>query len=323
MYSLTRELTRDEISSYHTAGVVLLRQVLDLKAVNALRRCIDEAVATLGTSGNGYDLSQLTRAHQYNDTSTIAQQSGGQHDVAAILNHIAASGNQMLFDDPGSGRTGRFALDTAVSARIKEFRRFVTRGAGAQIAAALLDVDTVRFYGDQIFVKEPGTRERTAYHQDASYFEIDGDQCCVLWIPADPVRLEHGAMRYVRGSHREGKLYKPNVFVAQTPLPGSEGDLLPDIEGHEEDYDIVYFDVEPGDLIVHHYKTIHGTGGNLSRYQVRRAASVRYTGDDIRFKSRPGVPRQLHHRHRLNDGDALSGPDFPVVWQREARVDAA
>jgi ectoine hydroxylase-related dioxygenase (phytanoyl-CoA dioxygenase family) len=89
------------------------------------------------------------------------------------------------------------------------------------------------------------------------------------------------------------------------------------------DYDIVHFDVEPGDVIVHHYRTIHGAGGNHSRYQVRRAASLRYCGDDIRFETRPWAPKQLHHTQRLSDGDPLSDPDFPVVWTRRRAQEAA
>ena len=174
----------------------------------------------------------------------------------------------------------------------------------------------MNFLGDQIFVKEPQTREKTAFHQDASYFEIEGDQCCVFWIPVDPVTKRNGGMEYVRGSHR-GRLYAPNVFVSRTRLPGSEGELLPDIEANPANYDIVSFDVEPGDMLVHNYKTIHGAGGNLSRYQVRRAASLRYCGDDIRFRTRPGAPVQLHHTGRLEDGSPLGGPDYPEVWCRK------
>jgi len=98
---------------------------------------------------------------------------------------------------------------------------------------------------------------------------------------------------------------------------------LPDIESNLDDYDIVHFDVEPGDVIVHHYRTIHGTGGNQSRYQVRRAASIRYCGDDIRFKERPWAPPQLHHTTRLKTGDPLDGPDFPVVWERPLEIPGA
>ena len=322
MSKLARSITKDEIAAYNVAGVVLLRGILDLGSVNTLRRCIDEAVNTMGQSPSGYDMSALTRAMENDDWQKLQAASGRQHDVAGIVEYIKSSGKPLLFDEAKAGK-GSFLLDTGIAARLRDFRRFCTAGAVPEIAGALLDSEEVKFFGDQIFVKEPQTRERTAFHQDATYFEIAGDQCCVMWIPVDPVTLEGGVMQYLRGSHRDGKLYQPNVFVTQTPLPGAQGEPLPDIEGHMSDYDIVHFDVEPGDVIVHHYRTIHGAGGNHSRYQVRRAASLRYCGDDIRFETRPWAPKQLHHTQRLSDGDPLSDPDFPVVWTRRRAQEAA
>jgi ectoine hydroxylase-related dioxygenase (phytanoyl-CoA dioxygenase family) len=292
MSHLARPITKDEVAAYRHAGVVLLRGILSLSAVN--RRSIDQAVRTIPQSPSGYDLSFLTRSAETNDQTGLQAISGGQHNISAIMDYVKISGKPLLLDKTENAK-GSFLLDTGIAARLREFRQFSLNGAAPEIAAALLDSDKINFFGDQIFVKEPGTRERTAFHQDATYFEIEGEKCCVLWIPVDPVTLESGTILYVRGSHRDGKLYQPNVFIAQTPLPGAEGQLLPDIEGHMEDYDIIHFDMEPGDIIVHHYRTIHGAGGNHSRYQVRRAASLRYCGDDIRFQTRPWAPRQLHH----------------------------
>jgi ectoine hydroxylase-related dioxygenase (phytanoyl-CoA dioxygenase family) len=320
--SLARPITPDEVSFYHRNGVVLLRGILDLHAVNTLRRAIDAAVASMDESPAGYDLSLVRRAAEHEDSETFRQADGGQHDVSGIMAYVKASGKPFLVDRV-SQDDGSFLLDTGLAARIRDFKKFALEGASCEIAAALLQSDTVRFFNDQIFVKEARTPDRTAFHQDATYFEIEGDQCCVLWVPVDPVRLESGAMLYLRGSHRDGRLYQPNVFMTQTPLPGALGEPLPDIEGHMEDYDLVYFETEPGDVLVHHYRTIHGAGGNTTRYQVRRAASLRYCGDDIRFKTRPWAPKQLHHTHRLDDGDPLSGPDFPVVWTKSREEEAA
>lgn len=317
MTQLIRPITPDEVSAYRHAGVVLLKGILDLPTVNTVRRCIDTAVSTLGNSASGYDLTELAMAYLKDDQGMIEKRSGGQHDVSGIMAHMRASGKPILLDDIGDQAPGSFFVDTGLSARLKDFRRFVMRGVAPEIAGYLMGSRTVRFFDDQIFVKEPGTPQRTAYHQDASYFEITGDQCCVLWIPVDPVTRENGGMVYVRGSHRHGKKYAANVFLSQAPLPGSEGEDLTRIETHPEEYDLVHFDVEPGDVLVHHYLTVHGTGGNLSRYQVRRAASIRYAGDDIRFQHRPGVPKRLHHNHSLQDGDLLNAPEFPVVWQRQ------
>lgn len=322
MSKLTRPITPDEVASYNNAGVVLLRGVLDLNTVNSLRRCIDEVVDNLGQSASGYDITAITRAAEQEDAKTLERESDGQHDVAGIIDYVKSSGKPFLFDKTEQAK-GRYFIDTGIASRLRDFRRITVSGALPEIGGALLDSEQVNFHGDQVFVKEPDTRERTAFHQDATYFDLEGSQCCVMWIPVDPVTLENGAMMYVRGSHKDGKLYQPNVFFSQATLPGAEGDVLPDIEGNLDAYDIVHFDVEPGDIIVHHYRTVHGTGGNLSRYQVRRAASIRYCGDDIRYRTRPGAVKQLHHTHNLQDGDRLSGADFPVVWNRHAEPVAA
>lgn len=314
---LTRTITPDEVRMYQNAGVVLLRGVLDMKTINRLRGAIDDAVRTLGQSPAGYDYTKLTEAYEANDTKTLAAHSAGQHDISRIVGHLRASRKPLLQDAIGGSTRGHFFVDTGTASRIPNIREFSVSGAAAEIAGALLGSDEVRFFGDQMFVKEPGTRERTAFHQDATYFEIDGDQCCVLWVPVDPANAEVGTMQYIRGSHRDGKLYKPNVFVSQAPLPDAEGDDLPDIENYMDEFDVVQFDVEPGDVLVHHYRTIHGAGGNLSRYQVRRALSMRYTGDDIRGKSRPWAPKRLDLKTTVADGEPLSGADFPVVWRRQ------
>lgn len=210
---------------------------------------------------------------------------------------------------------------TPANERAREFRRFTQRGPGPEIAASLLGGEQICFYGERIDMKEPGDRKPMTFHQDAADFDIAGEQCCVLWIPVDPVTVESGAMQYWRGSHKDGKIYRPHGPDPQTPPAGAEP--LPDLDGHPGKYDIVHFDVEPGDVIVHHYRIVHGAGGNMSRYQVRRAASLRYCGDDIRYCARPWVARQVQQPIKLNNGDPLSGTDFPVVWRRRHDQQAA
>ena len=323
MAHLARTITQDEIAAYKQAGVVLLKGVLSLETVNSLRGAIDRVVRTLDQSPSGYDFTKILRATEQGDFDQLRAMSGGQYDLEAIMDYVKSTGKPLLADANSDHRDGAYFIDTGIAAKLKSYRQVCVSGTLPDIAGQLLQTETVRFFGDQVFVKEPNTPGKTAFHQDAPYFEIDGEQCCVMWVPVDPVTLENGAMQYWRGSHRDGKLYKPNVFISQAPLPGSEGHDLPDIDNNIDDFDIIHFDVEPGDVLVHHYRTIHGTGGNKSRYQVRRAASIRYCGDDIRFKERAWAPRQLHHTYRLQNGDPLSGNDFPLVWRRRPQEQAA
>jgi ectoine hydroxylase-related dioxygenase (phytanoyl-CoA dioxygenase family) len=75
----------------------------------------------------------------------------------------------------------------------------------------------------------------------------------------------------------------------------------------------VHFDTVPGDVIVHHARTIHGAYANSTTDRHRRALSIRYVGDDARFRIKPGAPQKAHHAS-LVEGEPLSEPACPRVW---------
>ena len=98
----------------------------------------------------------------------------------------------------------------------------------------------------------------------------------------------------------------------------SEPERFPDIGGHREDYDIVGWDMEPGDVVAFTSRTFHGASGNSRSDRRRRGYSVRYTGDDVRY-----APDQFTVASTLNPelkpGDELDSRLFPVVWRDGAR----
>ena len=143
----------------------------------------------------------------------------------------------------------------------------------------------------------------------------------MCWVPVDTVRLDSGAMGYVRGSHRWGVTFKPSDFVTSTgvmDLPGVVTDGLadlPPIDAHPDDFDIVRFEAEPGDVVVHDWRTLHGSSGNVSADRIRRAASVRLAGDDVTFFRRPSSPEPFRHTVDLSDGDDLDRAErFPRIF---------
>ena len=52
------------------------------------------------------------------------------------------------------------------------------------------------FYHEHVLVKEPGSATSTPWHHDQSYYPVDGDDVCSLWIPVDPVSEERFITRF-------------------------------------------------------------------------------------------------------------------------------
>ncbi len=303
-----RTITPEEIETYRRDGVVCLRGVLPPEWVSVLSKAIDQvegeyrARQEAGTERDGaLDLSVTDRSHliPFGPRTEVMEEAG-----ARILREREAREGD-----------GEFLLVNNASRDYSEIRRMAVEGPLAEAAAALFGADKVHFVFDQIFVKQPGAVARTAFHQDQGYFRVDGEQCASFWTACEPVDRANGAMGYVKGSHRWA-LHAPNAFISQTT--GGEHGLpqLPDIEGHEDEYDVVYFDALPGDVIVHDYRTVHGSRGNVSATRGRRAVSIRYGGDDLIYLDRPSAPVEFPADSALADGDPLDGQVFPVVWRR-------
>jgi ectoine hydroxylase-related dioxygenase (phytanoyl-CoA dioxygenase family) len=182
------------------------------------------------------------------------------------------------------------------------------------IAARLLRSERVWLYEDSILVKPPGTAAETRMHADLPYFHVEGPRLATFWVPLDPVSPDSGSLRFVRGSHRWGRSFRPNLFVIDDPIPGTDGEQVPEIG--PDDPDVLTVELEPGDLTVHHAGTLHGAGPNASADRWRRAVSVRYCGDDTVVRHRAGMPVPAHQQG-LVDGDGLSdGPATPLAWPR-------
>ena len=212
-------------------------------------------------------------------------------------------------DDPG-----RFFEDFCNWQDIDAFRRFIFEAPLAQLAQRLMGSNTVRLYHDHLLVKEPGTRQRTPWHQDQPYYNIEGEQNVSMWIPVDPV--SRGAtLEFVAGSHK-GPWLMPRTFMDNHAKWFPEGSLedLPDIEGARERFPIVGWNIEPGDFVCFHMLTLHAAAG-VEGPNRRRVFSVRFLGDDIRhaprsWKTSPDFPGLAE---RLPAGAPMDDPLFPLL----------
>ncbi|TNE33587.1 MAG: phytanoyl-CoA dioxygenase family protein [Alphaproteobacteria bacterium] len=209
---------------------------------------------------------------------------------------------------------GFFFGDTFVCHHIDGFRDAVFNSPAPEIAASVLKASKVNLLFDQILVKEPDTSTPTPWHQDYTYWPVAGDQVATLWLALDPVTFDSGAVEYIRGSHRWGLKY---LAISFDPDQKYEEDLpeMPDVEGNRDDYDIVSFELMPGDCTLHHAMTLHGAQPNRLANVRRRAYIQRWTGDDVTYNPRPNLQKMLRDP-MIAAGAPLDSDLFPRVLPR-------
>jgi ectoine hydroxylase-related dioxygenase (phytanoyl-CoA dioxygenase family) len=247
---------------------------------------------------------------------------------------MAEAAWQWSIDHPGPGASrlpsngdGTFYQDLANPAALDRYAPLVRETEIADIATAILGQPRVCFMYEQIFLKENGTTRRTPWHQDTPYLPVEGHDLLVMWITFEPVEAAY-ALEFVRGSHR-GPLYDGSRFDPQddtAPLYGT-GELpqLPDIERDRHAWDVVSWDVTPGDVLLFHPSILHG-GGPTHAGMRRSTLSLRFFGVDARVAQRPGmvavesdaepVRADVHPLTRMRrrlPGTPFSDPAFPVV----------
>jgi ectoine hydroxylase-related dioxygenase (phytanoyl-CoA dioxygenase family) len=216
---------------------------------------------------------------------------------------------------------GRFHATSRKWTSDADVRDYVLNSPLPELAAALMRSRKVNLLYDQMFIKEPGTDAPTPWHYDHLVWPLRGRQVISFWLALDPVTAESGRVEFVRGSHLWNKRYQPRSFAkSRITYPSVEGlEEFPDINADRTAYDIVTWDLTPGDIIAFTSRTMHGASGNAHADLRRRGYTIRYTGDDITYQpDELTVPVTLNPD--LAPGDPLDSPLFPVVWLNGART---
>jgi ectoine hydroxylase-related dioxygenase (phytanoyl-CoA dioxygenase family) len=87
---------------------------------------------------------------------------------------------------------------------------------------------------------------------------------------------------------------------------------MPDIDANRATFDIVSWDMAPGDVLVFDPLVVHGSPGNASATTRRRALASRWAGDDVTYLPQPHT-MPLPEGHGLSPGARLGGSMFPEV----------
>ncbi len=211
-----------------------------------------------------------------------------------------------LSDDLNNG--GRFLNDNFMWTRDEDFWAFVFQSPAAELALQVLRSQKINFLADHLLVKEPLANSPVSWHNDQPYWPVKGSKLCTIWLALDSVTRESGALEYIKGSHKWGQ-----PLLAQSD---------PTKLVQRKDNELLSWDLEPGDCLIHHMLTLHCSGPNTSSRRRRGLATV-WAGDDVTYHFLPdtwflrsverlGIP-ECNSLPNLKTGEPIDCALFPRV----------
>ena len=215
----------------------------------------------------------------------------------------------------------RYCEDFWVWSMFTEFETFVRDSPAARMAAGLMGARHVNLVMDNWFLREPGAQAHAPWHHDISYFDFDGSMC-VLWLPLQPSRQGEG-IQFVRGSHLWNRLFMRVLFDGHRPAADASivnGELYedpPEIDGNEDRYDILSYDLEPGDCLFFDIRTLHGSRSAAVPETLQSRYTLRLATQDARIKYRGEwalQERRIFEEFGHRNGDELNSEFFPELW---------
>ena len=234
--------------------------------------------------------------------------------------NLLRKGFQDVLNNPGPharentdiNENGRFFEDYCNWKRIPEFEKCIKESPAAQIVAEATGSKSIQLFHEHIFVKDPGTSKETPWHQDMPYYCVDGNDTGSFWIPLDNVDRENN-LKLILGSHKWKKLIRPTKWSNNQSWYKQDSIFMELPNNVEFKDDILIPELNLGDAVLFNFKIVHGSSGNKT-LKSRRAFSMRFIGDDVRFIDRGGPTSPPFDGINLKTGEMMRKDWFPKVF---------
>ncbi|NOH31509.1 phytanoyl-CoA dioxygenase family protein [Vibrio mediterranei] len=128
----------------------------------------------------------------------------------------------------------------------------------------------IYIYRDALMFKPARIGQEKPWHQDAVYWPFRPMNAVSAMIAVDNTCIENGCLKVIPRSHYHVyKHYKNN------------DELMLNVK--EENHDIVYIELNPGDCLVFHSLLLHASEANTSHMH-RKLSICTYTGTDVQLE---------------------------------------
>jgi ectoine hydroxylase-related dioxygenase (phytanoyl-CoA dioxygenase family) len=191
------------------------------------------------------------------------------------------------------------------------FQQEILAGPLASLACALLEVDEVILFQDNVIEKPPSHSVEVQWHQDYAYWPLDRPEGITLWVALSEVSEASGCLQYLPGTHLWGER-QPTDFMPETHQPKRTDLQTIRIESHHRP---VACPLRPGEVLAHHPLTWHMSAGNQTA-RARCGWSLTFVSPSARWKP-SHAPHPLNYSLNPTPSSPLAHDFFPRLARTE------
>ena len=127
----------------------------------------------------------------------------------------------------------------------------------------------ILLYHAQWFIKEPNTPQFVSFHQDSAYWSLSQAQGLSTWVALEPATIENGCMQVIPDTHKSALAHAERIAPENLLWRGQT--VTETLDASKA----VPMPLQPGEMSIHHARTVHGSGPNRSNSR-RIGYSIRY-----------------------------------------------
>jgi len=282
---IPREISADEIATYHRDGVVLLPSMFDSDWIDLLLQGLIANCDLPTNRSRVWDRDAAGRTMFYDSQ---AWQGVDEYQ-------------QFIFDSPAA----QIAAHLMDSARINfYFDAVFVRSPGSQFATP--------WHQDEPYWSVEGYNTCTIWMPLVPVRRENA----LAYVPGSH-RLDSVFYQYNFGS------LNPDAKqgVDQVDFSGVAEMEIPDINADPEKFGVVSWDMQPGDCVAFNSRIMHGGSGKLDEDRELRVFTTKWLGDDVHIKFRECGMDPDHSAvmtaRGLKPGDRPGTDLYPQIWPRD------
>jgi non-heme Fe2+,alpha-ketoglutarate-dependent halogenase len=156
-------------------------------------------------------------------------------------------------------------------------------------------------WSSNFFIKEAADPAFVSWHQDSTYWGLSAPDVATAWVALTPSNAENGAMAMLPGSHLFDQIPHRDTFHRHNLLTRGQ-----EIEVEVDEAKAVVLNLQPGEMSLHHVRTVHGSAPNPTLDR-RIGFAIRY------------IPTRLRQLEGEDSATLVRGEDHFHHFEHEPR----